>query len=170
VFRLSLDFALSDAPADRELQRKITRLGLVSPLVKSATKLGATINNLTRIFASTISISKLFDLTQNQDLLVPMNYPKFYNSEMPLHAVAQTLRLSKKLKRTPRSFQSAIPTYLSVSERDQTIDWQEAVQFSRRHFSSLEVRRFEFRAGVAHQLPLSPQALEISADLSKLIL
>jgi esterase/lipase len=167
---LSLDFALSDAPEDRALQSKITRLGLVSPLVKSATKLSGTINNLTRLFASSVSIRKLFDLTQNPDLLVPMSYPNFYNSEMPLDAVAQTLKLSRKLKRTPRWFQSSIPTYLSVSEQDQTIDWQEAVEFSQTHFSSLELRRFDWSAGEVHQLPLSPKAVQITRDLSDLIL
>lgn len=166
---LALDFALSDAPEDRELQSKVRRLGLVSPLVKSATKLSGTINNLTRLFANSVSITKLFDLTQNPDLIVPMSYPNFYNSEMPLDAVAQTLRLSRKLKRTPRWRQSVIPTYLSVSEKDQTIDWQEAVEFSRAHFSSLELRRFEWSAGEAHQLPLSSKAVQISRDLSDLI-
>ncbi len=166
---LALNFALSEAPEDRVLQSKITRLGLVSPLVKSATKLSGTINNLTRLFANSISIRKLFDLTQNPDLLTPLKHPSFYNSAIPLHAVAQTLKLSRKLQRTPRWLKSSIPTYLSVSEKDQTIDWQAAVKFSRTHFRSLEMRRFDGNAAEEHQLPLSPKAFLITRDLKNLI-
>ncbi|MEO5667801.1 MAG: alpha/beta fold hydrolase [Bdellovibrionota bacterium] len=166
---LAMDFALSNDPDDLNLQKDVARLALISPLVKPTVKLGATLNNFLRVFTRLVSLKDLYNLSHNPDLQVPMSFPKFYNDRIPLNAVAQTLKLSRRLQGLPRHETRAIETYLSVSEMDETVDWKKSVSFVQTHFPAMHLRHFDADENIPHQLPLSPAARTLGKDLRNFV-
>jgi esterase/lipase len=166
---LALDLLTSDEASDRELASRVKSLSLLSPYVKAHMKSSRILNAFMRVFTSTVQLTKLFSLSGNQDLAIPMANPGYYNQAMPLKAVSQTLTLTKELRHNAKGKVFSLPSYMAYSHSDATVDGDTAIEFFSEHFSDGRGRIFSEDSAVPHQLGMSAVVPRVARDVLRMI-
>jgi carboxylesterase len=150
---LTTDYVLRERPTD------VASLILLSPYFQPSSRFGKLVNDIVISFTHSIALSKLYTISGHPDLVIPLKFPEYYNSFMPMEAVNTIHLLRDELKTIPFYEASPVHTLLAYSAADATIDYNYAKQFVLSHFSKV-------RAWIAPKWLNVPHQLTVTSDIN----
>jgi hypothetical protein len=113
---------------------------------------GEFLNKLFSLFTDSISLRTLYGISGNQDILIPLSNPEYYNSDMPLKAVNEVIGLVKEIRSITPQSKLLLPSMLIYTQNDQTVNNKESVQLLNNFFENLTIVTFDKDKKVRHQL------------------
>lgn len=125
---------------------------LLAPYYSPSVTGGKFLNTMMAVFTDSISLKKLYQLSANEDLKIPVSNPDYYNSEMPLTAVKEIIKYGEMVRKQPEPRHVGLPVLFVYTEDDQTVNNKVSADFIERSFSNVETIKFSKEEKVRHQL------------------
>ncbi|BCS95469.1 hypothetical protein DSLASN_11010 [Desulfoluna limicola] len=125
---------------------------LLAPYYSPSVAGGKVLNNMMAVFTDSISLKKLYQLSANDDLKIPVSNPEYYNSDMPLKAVKEIVKYGEMLREQEHSMRVGVPVLFVYTEDDQTVNNKVSAAFIERNFSNSKTIKFSKEEKVRHQL------------------
>ena len=145
---ISSDFVLNqNTPGNYQIESIV----LLAPFYKPKLWGGNFANSFVNFFTDSVSLETLYKGSLNPDLLIPISNPDYYNSAMPLNAVKQLYAFSDEITSLDNSVTSDIPTFLVMTEDDETVDNEYSRYFITKHFPNNEIFQFNKKDKIRHQ-------------------
>jgi carboxylesterase len=142
------DFLLNNDYRDANINGVIFLAPYYSPKMLG----GEFLNKLFSLFTDSISLRTLYGISGNQDILIPLSNPEYYNSDMPLKAVNEVIGLVKEIRSITPQSKLLLPSMLIYTQNDQTVNNKESVQLLNNFFENLTIVTFDKDKKVRHQL------------------
>lgn len=134
---------------------KISSISLVSPLIKYPGGWLTFLAGLGGLTRNTVPLADLYRFSKSRDLEVPMEFPNYYLSEMPLVALKQVGGLLDNVRDRYKKLNSPLPALIAYSEADKSVDWKYARAFHVDHFTNRTEIVLEKSRDVPHHLTVS---------------
>jgi esterase/lipase len=141
------DFILNNDDSESKIQGAILLAPFFSPKMFAANF----INSSLCIFTDSISLQTLYRLSRNEDLIIPMANPDYYNSEMPLSAVKKIIKFGRDIRSNNFHKSNELPILYVYTEDDQSVDNAISEGFVKENFLNLKIIKFEEDKKVRHQ-------------------
>lgn len=133
---------------------KVSSAALFSPYLKTHNAMMNLLNSLMGQFTDSVSVASLYTWSANKDLQAMVNFPDFYNRDLPLKAAEQVMELGKVTREIKRTRPSKVPLFVAWSFADQTIDPWILEKFYGRRFESWVKNAFSRELEFPHQILL----------------
>ncbi len=125
---------------------------LLAPYYSPSVAGGKFFNHMMAVFTDSVSLKSLYQLSANEDLMIPVSNPDYYNSSMPLTAVKEIVKYGEELRKQEHSGRVGLPVLFVYTEDDQTVNNKVSAAFIERNFSNAETIKFSKEEKVRHQL------------------
>lgn len=122
-----------------------------------------------------VALERIYKLSRRRyrDLVVLLEEPSIYDQRFSLRAGINMLHLTRRLKRFAAEATTDTPTFLALSEADQTVDPGFSEVWVRRHFRQLETTvRYQRTEQIAHQIvvpSVNPKSAELFAAIASFV-
>lgn len=147
----SLGLDLLEAPS----AAKISSISFISPLIKYPGGWMSFLAGLGGLTRDSVPLADLYRFSKSRDLEVPMEFPDYYLSEMPLVALKQVGGLLDDVRDRYKKLSSPVPALLAYSEADRSVDWKYARDFHQDHFQDRTAIVLEKARDVPHHITVS---------------
>jgi carboxylesterase len=132
----------------------VKRVALLSPYLESDSEFANILNVAAGLFADSISVQDLYNLSKNSDLEAILKNPGYYNDELPLKAAQQVVRFGRDVRKQAETNLNAatVPTLVAYSHADKTIATEHVEDFYKHYFTQVNFYTYAEELHIPHQI------------------
>ncbi len=147
-----------------DLKDKIGSVTLVSPFFKPDLFFAEPLNNIVRLFTSSVPASWLYNLVGYPDVLIMLKLPDYYMQSVPLDAANQVIDLAHEFtKNNNETVSEKSDIVIHLSKNDRVLDYEFSTIYLKKVFPKATILSYEGEMAPHHLM-----VPEVSKETKKL--